>query len=233
MDYAIIAAGEGSRLIQEGVKRPKPLVRLNGVALIDRLIDLFLANDATSINVIVNEEMKEVQAHLNEKTVPVPFHLHIKSTPSSMHSFYELASYLKGDRFCLTTVDTVFKEEEFTSYIQSFISSKEDGLLAVTDFIDDEKPLYIDIDSEGFIRQFSDLPIEGSPYVSGGIYGLRRSALPILKQAIESGVSRMRNYQRLLIENGLKLKAYPFKKILDVDHAEDIEKAASFLRTET
>ena len=26
MDYAIIAAGEGSRLAQEGVKWPKPLV---------------------------------------------------------------------------------------------------------------------------------------------------------------------------------------------------------------
>lgn len=44
MDYAIIAAGEGSRLAQEGVKWPKPLVRLNGVALIDRLIDVFLKN---------------------------------------------------------------------------------------------------------------------------------------------------------------------------------------------
>ena len=56
MDYAIIAAGEGSRLAQEGVKWPKPLVRLNGVALIDRLIDIFLRNNATSISIIVNEE---------------------------------------------------------------------------------------------------------------------------------------------------------------------------------
>lgn len=56
MDYAIIAAGEGSRLAQEGVKWPKPLVRLNGVALIDRLIDVFLKNNATSISIIVNEE---------------------------------------------------------------------------------------------------------------------------------------------------------------------------------
>ena len=61
MDYAIIAAGEGSRLAQEGVKWPKPLVRLNGVALIDRLIDVFLKNNATSISIIVNEEMTEVQ----------------------------------------------------------------------------------------------------------------------------------------------------------------------------
>ena len=73
MDYAIIAAGEGSRLAQEGVKWPKPLVRLNGVALIDRLIDVFLKNNATSISIIVNEEMTEVQDYLKALRLPIPF----------------------------------------------------------------------------------------------------------------------------------------------------------------
>ena len=72
MDYAIIAAGEGSRLAQEGVKWPKPLVRLNGVALIDRLIDVFLKNNATSISIIVNEEMTEVQDYLKALRLPIP-----------------------------------------------------------------------------------------------------------------------------------------------------------------
>ena len=35
MDYAIIAAGEGSRLVQEGMKTPKPLLRLHGVYSFD------------------------------------------------------------------------------------------------------------------------------------------------------------------------------------------------------
>ena len=42
MNYAIIAAGEGSRLVQEGVTLPKPLVKLNGVEMIRRLIDIML-----------------------------------------------------------------------------------------------------------------------------------------------------------------------------------------------
>ena len=70
MDYAIIAAGEGSRLVQEGVKWPKPLVQLNGTALIDRLINVFLKNDASSISIIVNEEMTEVQEHLRKLELP-------------------------------------------------------------------------------------------------------------------------------------------------------------------
>ena len=39
----------------------------------------------------------------------------------------------------------------------------------------------------------------------------------------------MRNFQRQLIVDGLRLKAYPFSKILDVDHASDIIKAEAFL----
>ena len=46
---------------------------------------------------------------------------------------------------------------------------------------------------------------------------------------MESGVSRMRNYQRALVDAGLDLKAYPFHKIIDVDHAGDIETAERFL----
>ena len=157
MDYAIIAAGEGSRLAQEGVKWPKPLVRLNGVALIDRLIDVFLKNNATSISIIVNEEMTEVQDYLKALRLPIPFYLLVKSTPSSMHSFYELSHYLDGDKICLTTVDTIFKEEEFSGYIQQFIQEdKLDGLMAVTDFIDDEKPLYVETDNELYVRNFLD-----------------------------------------------------------------------------
>lgn len=232
MDYAIIAAGEGSRLAQEGVKWPKPLVRLNGTTLIDRLIDVFLKNKASSISIIVNEEMTEVQEYIKQLQLPVPFYLLVKSTPSSMHSFYELSHYLDGDKVCLTTIDTIFKEEEFSGYIQAFLKEEKlDGLMAVTDFIDDEKPLYVQTDKDLMIRNFLDTANEDCRYISGGIYCLRRTGLNVLNGAIAQGMSRMRNYQRQLVAEGLRLKAYPFSKIIDVDHAEDITKAEMFLKS--
>lgn len=231
MDYAIIAAGEGSRLAQEGVKWPKPLVRLNGVALIDRLIDVFLRNNASSINIIVNEQMTEVQEHLKGLTLPVPFHLLIKSTPSSMHSFYELSRIWKGEEICLTTVDTIFREEEFGGYIQAFQQAKSlDGLMAVTDYIDDEKPLYVQTNAQLDITNFLNQAGNDCRYISGGIYCLRRKAIDVLEKALNEGMSRMRNYQRQLIAEGLQVKAYPFSKIIDVDHAEDIAKAEAFVK---
>lgn len=104
--------------------------------------------------------------------------------------------------------------------------------MAVTDFIDDEKPLYIDTDSEMHITRFSDTPSAGTKYISGGIYGLPPEALDILDKCIEEGNSRMRNFQRRLTEEGMMLKAWPFSKIIDIDHAEDIAKALEFLSEE-
>ena len=54
MKFAIIAAGEGSRLQHEGVSLPKPLVPICGEAMIDRLIRIFRQNGATEIVIIVN-----------------------------------------------------------------------------------------------------------------------------------------------------------------------------------
>lgn len=231
MNYAIIAAGEGSRLAQEGVTLPKPLVRLNSTPMIQRLIDIFLDCNPDSLSIIVNEQMTEVQEYLRSLTLPVPFRLVVKSTPSSMHSFYEVSRHFGEGKFCLTTVDTIFREDEFKKYIAAFEADSEaDGCMAVTSFIDDEKPLYVEVDDNMDITAFRDKPWPGVRYISGGIYGLTPAALRVLERCMEQGVSRMRNYQRALVESGQRLKAFAFDKIVDVDHAGDIATAEAFLK---
>lgn len=230
MNYAIIAAGEGSRLVQEGVKLPKPLVNLCGTPMIKRLIDIMTDCNPESLSIIVNEQMTEVREYLESLELPVRLHLTVKTTPSSMHSFYEVSRHFKEGKFILTTVDTIFREEDFRAYVEAFEADETtDGYMAVTSFIDDEKPLYIDVDADMRITAFRDRPFEGMKYISGGIYGLTAPALKVLENCMETGVSRMRNYQRALVEAGLNLKAYPFPKIIDVDHAGDIATAEAFI----
>ena len=149
-----------------------------------------------------------------------------------MHSFYELSHYLRADKFCLTTVDTIFNEAEFAHYIKAFdeLSGEIDGLMAVTSFIDDEKPLYVECDESGLISSFADAG--ACQYVSGGIYCLRPTIFDTLERAINEKQSRMRNFQRRLLSEGFALKAFPFSKIIDIDHASDIAKAEEFLKPE-
>ncbi|MDO5771056.1 MAG: NTP transferase domain-containing protein [Bacteroidales bacterium] len=233
MNYAIIAAGEGSRLAQEGVKKPKPLVELNGEPMIGRLINVFTRCNAESISIIVNNEMKEVKAYLDTLNPGVPFNVVVKSTPSSMHSFFELSRVMKKGKFCLTTVDTIFREDDFARYIAAFeADTVSDGMMAVTPFIEDEKPLYVDVDNNMNIRAFRDAAYEGARFISGGVYALNDKAITVLEDCMSRGIARMRNFQRALIDAGLSLKAYPIEKIVDVDHAGDIEVAERFLRGE-
>ncbi|MCM1022052.1 MAG: NTP transferase domain-containing protein [Muribaculum sp.] len=233
MHYAIIAAGEGSRLVQEGVALPKPLVDLDGRPMIKRLIDIMVDNGAESVTVIVNEQMTQVRQFLENLDIKVPFKLVVKTTPSSMHSFWEVSkAFPASGKFVLTTVDTIFRADDFAAYVKAFEAAPDDidGYMGVTSFIDDEKPLYIDVDQSTMqITAFKDQPYEGMKYISGGIYGLTPPALKVLDQCIATGVSRMRNYQRALVEAGLRLQAYPFPKVIDVDHAADIITAQQFI----
>ena len=237
MIFAILAAGEGSRLAQEGVELPKPLVTIGGEAMIDRLIRIFNECGAESIFVITNNLTPLIQQHLYRlQTTDPKIRLMVKTTPSSMHSFYELRQAMgqcmdnrqdRNGKFCLTTVDTIFDENEFKQYVAAWEASTENGLMAVTDYIDDEKPLYVATDDAFRITGFLDQ--EPQRFISGGIYGLDETSFPVIDKCISEGQSRMRNFQRQLIKEGLRLKAYPFSKILDVDHADDIRKAEEFL----
>ncbi|NPD91785.1 sugar phosphate nucleotidyltransferase [Xylanibacter muris] len=248
MKFAIIAAGEGSRLAAEGIEMPKPLVEVGGESLIDRLIRIFMSNNPEEIVVICNDRTAMVSRHLVDlqqnglKGRPVPLRFLVKSTPSSMHSFHEISRYLGNGPFVLTTVDTIFLEDEFTRYVEAFEEglsigvydrsidgmSPIDGMMVVTDYIDDESPLYVETDAGDTITGFLDKS-DSCRYISGGIYGLTPTAIKTLDRCISRGESRMRNFQRALVADGQCLKAYSFSKVLDIDHVGDIAKAEEFL----
>ena len=142
----------------------------------------------------------------------------------------------------MTTVDTIFQEEAFRAYLhatEQYLLDGYDGCMAVTDFVDDESPLYVAATSQFDITGFHDKITEApnstlgeSYFISGGIYTLSPKALTTLSRCMAEGQHRLRNFQRGLIADGLKLKAYLFDKILDIDHASDIAKAESFLQEE-
>lgn len=235
MHFGIIAAGEGSRLAKEGIATPKPLLEIEGMPMIERLIRIFERCGAESINVVINGFMTEVREYLEALRLSdgSKINVRIKTTPSSMHTFYELMQMTGEGRFIATTVDTIFKERDFGRYVKAYAEASQsvDGMMSVTEFIDDEKPLYVDVDKEMDITAFADTAPANVKYISGGIYGLDGKAKPVIEKCLAEGRQRMRNFQRALLEEGLRLKAYPMGKIIDVDHPSDIATAERFLAT--
>lgn len=234
MRFGIIAAGKGSRLASEGIEAAKPMVRLGGVPLLGRLTEIFLRQRPVGIRIIVNGEDEATLDYANSlaKTYPDVVEIIVKATPDSMRSFAEVTRGWEG-KFVVTTVDTVFREETFADYVRAFAQAPGDvdGLMGVTSFVDDEKPLWVQATPGGRITGFNDLPVPGeSEAVSAGVYGLTDRALPVLERCIAEGVGRMRNFQRRLIEAGLRLHAYDLGTVVDIDHAADIAAAESLLR---
>lgn len=232
INFAILAAGEGSRLKSEGIDVPKPLLEINGTPMITRLINIFKNQGAERVHIVINNQSLPLKDYLDNHDFGLPLDILIKDTPSSLHTFYELVKINpEWNNCCLTTTDTIFREEDFTGYIQKFRNEPNaDAFMGITPFIDDESPLYISTNSNLEIESFTDIKTASSTYVSGGIYGLRKRALDLVSASIEQGNSRMRNYQRSLLENNLSVKGYVFDKIVDVDHIQDRETAEAFLK---
>ncbi|KUG25720.1 nucleoside-diphosphate-sugar pyrophosphorylase [hydrocarbon metagenome] len=228
MDLAIIAAGEGLRLKEEGVNIPKPLVEINGIPLIQRIIDIALKNGVDSIACIINEESEELEKYLLNNNSSQPFNLIVESTPSSFHSFQQVSRFLEPP-FLLTTTDSVFREDEFAEFMKySMNMNQADAVIAVTDFIDDEKPLYVNIDEDSKILSIGDKD-NNCEFVTGGMYFFKKDIRDEINNALNENVSRLRNFLRYLVHHNHNLFAYPFSKIIDVDHAADIKTAEEFL----
>lgn len=230
MRFAVIGAGEGSRLKEDGILVPKPLVRICGVPLSERILRIAARQGATSLHMIINSSFPEVKAYLESIDFGVPLDCRLLSTPSSMHTLFALAPQLKGEPFCLATVDTVFRENEFQDFIRFAASSQNtDGVLAVTGFICDERPLCVDVDKDQNILAFMDS--KGNlDWATGGIYYFSPRIFDEMEFAVGSGVMRLRNFLRLLLRRGYALKAFPFSKIIDVDRLSDIQEAERFLQ---
>jgi NDP-sugar pyrophosphorylase family protein len=231
MNLAIIAAGESSRMLSEGISLPKPLVKIGGQPMIKRIIDIGVKGGASSVKCIVNSKFPELEQYLLKTDFGVPIDLLVKSTPSSMHSLFELSRFLGDEPFCLATSDSVFLEREFVEFLRYSQAQKEaDGTLAITGFIDDEKPLCVKLDGNKII-EFKDNSY-GLKHATGGLYYFSPSIFKMVEIALDAKIERLRNFLRLLIQNDYTLNTFEFSKIIDVDHAVDIKTAEEFLRDE-
>lgn len=226
----IIAAGEGSRLKAEGMGGPKPLVPVNGVPLIERLIRSFRRNGIEEVVTIVNEYSLSVKEFVESRNFGIPVRFVVKTTESSMHSLFELSPHLREGPFLLSTVDSVFSEREFAAFLASAASRPgADAVLAVTEFIDDENPLYVRLDESGRIVSFGEPG--PAPMVTGGLYVFSPAVFGEIGTVRSLGISRLRNFLGHLLGTGYRLEGFSFSKIVDVDHVRDIGTAERLLGT--
>lgn len=231
----IIAAGIGSRLAEENCGIKKSMVPICGEPMLGRLIRLLDEAGFTSIRIITNEANADVADYVRAKAAELHSakpDIFLKSTAGSMMSLFELLSRKNDYPFFLFTVDTVFRTDEFRNYVAycKEHSDAYDSIIAVTGFIDDEKPLYVRTEGSR-ITAFCDEQFDCTK-ITCGMYWFGGNVLPLLEKNISQQKTRMRDFQRSLVTSGQKVGYYTFSKTIDVDHITDIAKAEQFINEE-
>ncbi len=229
----LLAAGEGSRLRNEGIAHSKGMVEVAGIPLIRRSIERFVAAGVERVYTIVNEEADDLHDYLATTDFGVPVAVHIESTPSSLHSLVALAPMLESaaPHFFLSMVDSICAPGELLRFVEqaSSLAGERDGAIGITRFVEDEKPLYVDFDEKsGMITAVGENAVQRS-HVTGGLYYFPRASLAVARNLVASGASRLRSFQSKLVVDRFRIHGIEFEKIIDVDHIDDIERAEAYV----
>lgn len=233
MKAGLIAAGLGERLLAGGVTSPKPLVEVAGRALVDHVLDAVAAAGIDEAACIFNAEppADAVEAHCRARAGGPQLTIVRRTTPSSMESLFTLAPHLAGDdRFLLLTVDAVFAPAVLRDFLAAAARHADaDAVLAVTDFIDDDKPLYAALDAGDRVTALG-AAAAGSPLITAGFYVLHSCVLAEIEAARESHFTALRQFLAHVVARGYRVYGAPMGKTVDVDRPQDIAAADAFVR---
>ncbi len=149
----MIAAGRGDRL-RHVTHTLKPLVRVGGQTLVERVLLSLAEARPVEVVIIVNETSGEVKDHVTtSRTWPFAVRWIVETTPSSMHSFLRVVETLAedgdGGPFLISTVDTIAAPGAFAAFAAASRESDADVILAVTPPTDDDKPLLVRVGPDG------------------------------------------------------------------------------------
>lgn len=227
MHGLILAGGEGSRLVADGITAPKALVPIGGVPQLVRLARKFETLGCDSLTCLVREGVNLDPVADDLALRRIPCIVKACHTPSSLHTLVEgLAAIPDGPVFC-TMVDTVMPSADWSSLYRSverLLTTGADAVLAVTPFVDDERPLFAAVDHDGRVVGIGDRPTQPA-LVTGGVYGFSDRARTVAQAAVNASVERMRTFLRALVLTGHDVRAVEIAKIIDLDRRRDLELA--------
>jgi len=227
----IIAAGLGERFRGAGISTPKPLLVVGGRTLLERTIHSASDAGAQTVALIVNAETPEVERYVREHSWPVPVELTVKTTPSSMESFFALEPHLNDAPFLLTTVDTVMAEGTLAGLAKAGLAAGPIGTLALTSFVDDEKPLWARLGSHGGEILALGRAAAGSGWVTSGAYYFFPAVYDRVAEARRRRLGALREFLALLLEDGCRLHGFAAGDSIDIDRPQDVAAAEKFLES--
>ena len=233
MRCVIIAAGRGTRMSSQPL--PKPLVRVGGLSLLERVMASAAEAGLTGFVVVTGHRAEEVAAHARE--VAARRGLEVEIVPNPQWERGNAASVLTGaraagGRFVLAMADHVLAPEIFTRLLKDPPAPGEIALAVDTAV---HNPL-VDMDDVTRVQLNQGRVVaigKGLTPFSGfdtGAFVCTEAIIPALERSLAEGDGSLTWAVRLLASKG-RVKAVDVTglKWVDVDEPEAIAKAEHML----
>lgn len=231
MHALILAGGEGARLRDDGVATPKAFVEIGGRPLILRLRETMRALGCESVTAAIRRTALSEADPLSRSALMEAFRVVPCVTPSSLHTLARgMAAVPPGPLLC-TMVDTIMREEDWRRLFTEadrWLRDGADACVAVTPYVDDEKPLWVARRRNGVVTAFRADPIVPA-VVTGGVYFLSSRIRNLVPRVLSLGVARMRGFLGWLVEHGYFVATVEVERIVDLDRGRDLSVATTWL----
>lgn len=218
----ILAAGDGSRLREDGWTMAKPLVPVEGVPLVEHAVENFLAAGIDKLFIIFNANEEDCARFVRSRFPGVDIRILVKTTASSFESYREIARLLPPGPALVSTVDAWCPREDFVVFANRAAAARaEETVLAVTPFVSDERPLWVRLDAAGLVQEIGG---DGGDAVTAGIYLFPERVRGLSAPA---GLGRLREFLAWLVERGETVRAMSIEAVVDVDRQVDVALASA------
>ncbi|MFH2202510.1 MAG: NTP transferase domain-containing protein [Elusimicrobiota bacterium] len=228
----IIAAGLGSRLSAAHPDTPKPLVPVRGKPLVYWVVANLRSAGIRHITILLNTSGDAVRTYLEENFADLHWRFLRRDTASSWESFRLVSRTLAQDSgdFMISTVDALIRPADIARFSGEALAPATGGApspaaaLALTGFVEDEKPLWAQRDAAGNICALGeDVSPEQRLSVTCGLYALTRALPEAMPAAAAHG--KLRSYWTDLIRSGAVVRGVLLQDTIDVDRPEDLSAA--------
>lgn len=230
----IIAAGHGSRLSKKFPGTPKPLIPVAGRPMLHWITRGLKSAGIESAIILLNSRGDAVRRALEREPGGLRWTFLQADTQSSFDSFRLVAGVLaeKSAGFCVSTVDAIVPPADAALFLRRALRAgpggrSPDAALALTGFVEDEKPLWADVDKNGAVTGLGERAARRDA-VTCGLYALSARAAKALPG--EGAYARLRDFWSDIIDKGGFVRGVRLADTVDVDRPEDIPAAEKVTR---
>ena len=224
----IFAAGDGTRLRDAYPGLIKPMVPVGGKPLVHWAVEQLKAAGCDDLTILFNSRGNPAAEYLRSAFPGFRFEFITRDTATSFESFRLVSRTLSGKAqdFLMTTVDALYDSASLAEFFASSRKSGAPAAFGVINMINDEKPLWADVDAGGFITAMG--PDAGQRvWATNGVYYVTAGLAASLPEP--GKYKALRDFLSQSVREGARYHSFPISAGADVDDPGDIRLAEEFL----